>query len=139
MSLVIYAPNDHRSAGNHANLLYVFFDRRLLVNATCRTSVEVRNVLDMCERIIDEYADSDLESFDTSALLSEITTMLTDNGFDLDPFLTSFARALITIEGTVKVLSPRVLGVPAIGFAGFVMGFVLMVQVLWGLHKSKKR
>ncbi|MBR3160601.1 MAG: AarF/ABC1/UbiB kinase family protein [Atopobiaceae bacterium] len=82
--------------------------RSVLHVATPRGAIDHGKLLDMCERIIDEYADSDLESFDTSALLDEITNMLTENGYDLDPFLTNFARALITIEGTVKALSSRV-------------------------------
>ncbi|MBR3316697.1 MAG: AarF/ABC1/UbiB kinase family protein [Atopobiaceae bacterium] len=82
--------------------------RCVLQVATPRTVIDHGKLLDMCERIIDEYADSDLESFNTAQLLSELTAMLNENGYDLDPFITNFARALITIEGTVKELAPQV-------------------------------
>jgi ubiquinone biosynthesis protein len=62
----------------------------------------------MCEQMTSQFADSDLESFDTGDLLSTLTTNLKDEGYDIDPFLTNLARGLLTIEGTVKALSPRV-------------------------------
>lgn len=65
-------------------------------------------LLDICEQMTSTYADSDLESFDTGDLLSTITSNLQDEGYDIDPFLTNLGRGLITIEGTVKALSPRV-------------------------------
>jgi ubiquinone biosynthesis protein len=58
--------------------------------------------------MVDEFADTDLESFDTGALLDTITGGLEDEGYDIDPFLTNLGRGLITIEGTIKALSPRV-------------------------------
>lgn len=65
-------------------------------------------LLDMCEQMTSQFAESDLESFDTGDLLSTITGNLQDEGYDIDPFLTNLARGLLTIEGTIKALSPRV-------------------------------
>ena len=65
-------------------------------------------LLDTCEQMTEQFAESDLESFDTGDLLSTLTTNLEDEGYDIDPFLTNLGRGLLTIEGTVKALSPRV-------------------------------
>ena len=65
-------------------------------------------LLDTCDQMTSQFADSDLESFDTSELLSTITSNLEDEGYEIDPFLTNLARGLITFEGTAKALSPRV-------------------------------
>ena len=65
-------------------------------------------LLDMCETMTAQFADSDLESFDTGELISTITGNLEEEGYDIDPFLTNLGRGLLTIEGTVKALSPRI-------------------------------
>ena len=65
-------------------------------------------LLDTCEQMTSQFAESDLESFDTGELLASITSGLEDEGYDIDPFLTNLGRGLITVEGTVKELSPRV-------------------------------
>lgn len=65
-------------------------------------------LLDTCEQMVEEFAKTDLESFDTSDLLATITGNLEDEGYIIDPFVTNLGRGLITLEGTVKALSPRV-------------------------------
>lgn len=65
-------------------------------------------LLDMCEQMTSQFAESDLESFDTGELLSTLSSNLQDEGYDIEPFLTNLGRGLLTIEGTVKALSPRV-------------------------------
>ncbi len=65
-------------------------------------------LLDTCEQMTSQFADTDLESFDTSDLLNTVTSNLEDEGYEIDPFLTNLARGLITFEGTAKALSPRV-------------------------------
>ena len=82
--------------------------RCVLQIAKPRGPIDHGALLDTCERMVDEFADTDLESFDTGALLGTITGGLEDEGYDIDPFLTNLARGLITIEGTIKALSPRV-------------------------------
>ena len=65
-------------------------------------------LLDMCETMTAQFADSDLESFDTGELISTITGNLQNEGYEIAPFLTNLGRGCLTIEGTVKALSPRV-------------------------------
>jgi len=82
--------------------------RCVLQIAHPRGPIDHGALLDMCEQMTSQFADSDLESFDTGDLLSTMTTNLQDEGYDIDPFLTNLARGLLTIEGTAKALSPRV-------------------------------
>ena len=82
--------------------------RCVLQIAHPRGPINHGELLDMCEQMTAQFADSDLESFDTGELISSITSNLEDEGYDIDPFLTNLGRGLITIEGTVKALSPRV-------------------------------
>ena len=65
-------------------------------------------LLDMCEQMTSQFAESDLESFDTGELIETITGNLQDEGYEIQPFLTNLGRGLLTIEGTVKALSPRI-------------------------------
>ena len=82
--------------------------RCVLQVAHPRGPIDHGALLDMCEQMTSQFADSDLESFDTGDLLSTMTSNLEDEGYDIDPFLTNLGRGLLTIEGTVKALSPRV-------------------------------
>ena len=82
--------------------------RAVLQIAHPRGPINHGELLDMCEQQTSQYADSDLESFDTGNLLSTLQGNLEAEGYDIDPFLTNLGRGLITIEGTVKALSPRV-------------------------------
>ena len=82
--------------------------RCVLQVAKPRGPIDHGALLDMCEQMTSQFADSDLESFDTGDLLSTLTTNLENEGYDIDPFLTNLGRGLLTIEGTVKALSPRV-------------------------------
>lgn len=82
--------------------------RCVLQIAHPRGPIDHGALLDMCEQMTSQYADSDLESFDTGELLSTLQNNLEEEGYDVDPFLTNLGRGLLTIEGTVKALSPRV-------------------------------
>ena len=82
--------------------------RCVLQIAHRRGPIDHGALLDMCEQMTSQFADSDLESYDTGDLLSTITGNLEDEGYDIDPFLTNLGRGLITLEGTVKALSPQV-------------------------------
>ncbi len=82
--------------------------RCVLQIAHPRGPINHGELLDMCEQMTSQFADSDLESFDTGELLSQLSNNLEDEGYDIEPFLTNLGRGLLTIEGTVKALSPRV-------------------------------
>lgn len=70
--------------------------------------VDHAQLLEMCEGMTDQFVDTDLEEFDTGALIDTITGALTEAGFDVDPFLTNLGRGLLTLEGTIRLVSPRV-------------------------------
>ncbi len=82
--------------------------RCVLQIAHPRGPINHGELLDMCEQMTSQFADSDLESFDTGDLLSTLQGNLEAEGYDIEPFLTNLGRGLLTIEGTVKALSPRV-------------------------------
>ena len=82
--------------------------RCVLQIAHPRGPIDHGALLDVCEQMTSQFADSDLESFDTGDLLDTMTKNLEDEGYDIDPFLTNLGRGLLTIEGTIKALSPRV-------------------------------
>ena len=82
--------------------------RCVLQIAKPRGPINHGELLDMCEQMTAQFADSDLESFDTGELLATLSSNLEDEGYDIDPFLTNLGRGLLTIEGTVKALSPRI-------------------------------
>ena len=64
-------------------------------------------LLEMCEDVTGQFIDVDLGEFDTGALISSLTGSLTDVGMDVDPFLTNLGRGLLTLEGTIHLVSPR--------------------------------
>lgn len=82
--------------------------RTVLKIAKPRGPIDHGALLATCEDMISQFADTDLESFDTGDLIDSITSGLEDEGYDIDPFLTNLGRGLLTIEGTIKALSPRV-------------------------------
>ena len=84
------------------------FKRAVLQIAHPRGPVDHGALLDICEQMTSQFADSDLESFDTGELISQVTDGLEKEGYDIEPFVTNLGRGLLTIEGTVKALSPRI-------------------------------
>ena len=82
--------------------------RCVLQVAKPRGPIDHGALLDMCETMTAEFADTDLESFDTGDLIATITNNLAEENYEIDPFLTNLGRGLLTIEGTMKALSPRV-------------------------------
>ena len=64
-------------------------------------------LLEMCEDVTGQFVDVDLEEFNTGALVSSLSGSLTDVGMDVDPFLTNLGRGLLTLEGTIHLVSPR--------------------------------
>ncbi|MGI6590191.1 MAG: ABC1 kinase family protein [Eggerthellaceae bacterium] len=79
--------------------------RSMLQIATPTGPIDHGVLLERCERLIDEYFNSDLASFDTGKMLNEIMTMLQDNGFEIAPFALMMGRGLVTLEGTIKLVS----------------------------------
>ena len=81
--------------------------RAVLKIATPTRPVDHAALLEMCERMTDQFINVDLESFDTGALMTTMTQSLQESGFDVDPFLVSLGRGLVTLEGTIHLISPK--------------------------------
>lgn len=65
-------------------------------------------LLEMCESMCDQYTGTDFGDFDLGDLLGSVLGGLQDENYKVDPFLTNLSRGIITVEGTIKSLSPRV-------------------------------
>ena len=81
--------------------------RGLLQIATPTGPIDHGALLEACERMIDEYFNSDLASFDTGALVNEISDTMKQNGFQTAPFIVMLGRGLVTLEGTIHMVSDR--------------------------------
>ena len=81
--------------------------RAVLKVATPTGPVDHSELLEMCENVTGQFIDVDLDEFDTGALISSLTSSCTDIGMDVDPFLTNLGRGLVTLEGTIHHISPR--------------------------------
>ena len=81
--------------------------RAVLKVATPTGPIDHAALLEMCEDITNRFIDVDLEEFDTGALITSLTKSCADVGMDIDPFLTNLGRGLVTLEGTIHHISPR--------------------------------
>ena len=81
--------------------------RSLLKVATPTGPVDHGALLGACENIISEVIDVDLESFDTGAVFDELAESMRKSGFELAPFLVTMGRGLVTLEGTIKLVSDK--------------------------------
>ncbi|MBR0403905.1 MAG: AarF/ABC1/UbiB kinase family protein [Eggerthellaceae bacterium] len=81
--------------------------RAVLKVATPTGPVDHAALLEMCEDVTGQFVDVDLDEFDTGALISSLTSSCTEVGMDVDPFLTNLGRGLVTLEGTIHHISPR--------------------------------
>ena len=81
--------------------------RTVLKVATPTGPVDHAALLEMCESMTGQFIDVDLESFDTGALMNTLMSTLQDAGFDIEPFLVNLGRGLVTLEGTIHLISPR--------------------------------
>ena len=81
--------------------------RAVLKVATPTGTIDHARLLEMCEDVVGQFIDVDLEEFDTGALVSSLTDSMEQNGMDIDPFLTNIGRGLVTLEGTIHLLSPN--------------------------------
>ena len=81
--------------------------RAVLKVATPTGPVDHAALLEMCEDVTGQFIDVDLDEFDTGALITSLTNSCADVGMDIDPFLTNLGRGLVTLEGTIHHISPR--------------------------------
>lgn len=73
-----------------------------------RGAVDHARLLELCEETVHTFVDTNLDDFDTVAFVDMVLGTLRDQGFDVDPFLLNLARGLVTMEGTVHLVSPTV-------------------------------
>ena len=65
-------------------------------------------MLVMCEEMCGQFSGSDFGDFKLGDLMDSILNGLSEDNYDVDPFLTNLARGIIAAEGTVQTLSPDV-------------------------------
>ena len=81
--------------------------RSILKIVTPTGPLDHAKLLEMCEGVTDQFIDTDLDGFDTSVLMNSLTGSCESVGLDIDPFLTNLGRGLITLEGTIHMVSPK--------------------------------
>ncbi len=79
--------------------------RCLLKVATPNAPINHGQLLDMCESVIDQYANADLDSFNTGSLLQDLMSQMRAGGYEFSPFIMMLGRGLVTLEGTIHMLS----------------------------------
>ena len=67
--------------------------------------VDHGHLVEVCETIIDEFCDVDLAEFKVSSLITTLIDSVSDCGYKIDPFLVTLARGLVTLEGTLKMVT----------------------------------
>ena len=81
--------------------------RGVLKVATPTGTLDHARLLEMCEDVTSQFIDTDLDNFNTGDLVTSLTGSLTDEGMDVDPFLTNLGRGLLTLEGTIHLVAPK--------------------------------
>ncbi len=64
-------------------------------------AIDHPRLLDILDRIIDQYASADVASIDIGAFLTDITAAMRECKVELPSCLTAVARGLVTLEGTL--------------------------------------
>lgn len=83
-------------------------ERAVLQVATPVGPVDHGALIDTCDRMMGQFADTDLAGFDMSSLLEGALSSIQDAGFEVAPFLASLVRGLVTLEGTIAQVSDKV-------------------------------
>ena len=81
--------------------------RSILKIVTPTGPLDHAKLLEMCEGVTGQFIDVDLDGFDTGALMNSLTGSCESVGLDIDPFLTNLGRGLVTLEGTIHLVSPK--------------------------------
>ena len=75
--------------------------------ATPTGPVDHGALLNICEQMVDQFVDVDLEEFDTGKLMETLLAAMKGQGFDIDPSVMMLGRGLVTLEGTIHLVSPK--------------------------------
>ncbi len=65
-------------------------------------------MLELCEGMCGQFSGTDFGDFNLGDLMNTILDALSNESYNVDPFLTNLARGIIAAEGTIKTLSPKV-------------------------------
>ena len=65
-------------------------------------------MLEMCEQMCGQYSGADFGDFDLGDLLGTILSVLQEENYKVDPFLTNLSRGIIAVEGTLRIICPTV-------------------------------
>ncbi|MGI6216955.1 MAG: ABC1 kinase family protein, partial [Coriobacteriales bacterium] len=82
--------------------------RAMLEMVKTRGNVNHAELLSLCDVLITEYCNTDLDEFDTGALLSDMLERLTAINLEFKPNIMTLGRGLVTFEGTVRMVSGNV-------------------------------
>ena len=82
--------------------------RTVLQIAKPKGDIDHGAMLEMCEEMCGQFSGTDFGDFNLGDLMNAILNGLSDENYDVDPFLTNLARGIIAAEGTIKTLCPRV-------------------------------
>lgn len=82
--------------------------RTLLKLAKPKGEVDHGALLEMCEGVCEQFSGADFGDFDLGDLLGTVLDCLKEQDMKIEPFLSSLARGIVTLEGTIKAISPDV-------------------------------
>ena len=80
----------------------------LLKLAKPQGEVDHGALMEMCEGVCGQYSGADFGDFDLGDLLNTVLDCMKEQNLKVDPCVTSLARGVIALEGTVKTISPDV-------------------------------
>ena len=71
-------------------------------------AVDHAGMLDACDSLLATYLSSDLQGFDTAGFMNDLSATMRSCGFELPPGVTMLGRGLVTLEGTIRLISDKV-------------------------------
>lgn len=82
--------------------------RTLLQLAKPKGDVDHGALLEMCEGVCSQYSGADFGDFDLGDLLGTVLDCMKEQNMTIEPFVTSLARGIVALEGTINTISPDV-------------------------------
>ncbi len=81
--------------------------RAILQIVTPKGAIDHSDLLSQCDTLIQQYFSADLDSFSTGSLLQDLMMFFKED-YDFPPCIMMLGRGLVTLEGTVASISPKV-------------------------------
>lgn len=82
--------------------------RAMLKLARPTGPIDHASLLALCDEMIDQYAHTDLVSFNTAELINGLMQSMQQQGFEFEPSVVMLGRGLVTLEGTIRIVSDRI-------------------------------